>query len=119
MFSHHHEKTHHGLRSHAVEQKDGATSVRTSGRQTRSGSTECWWNSLIRLALGRSKNTERNGIPPGTVIFASAWQTEATGGGAAQVRLPILKSYVDTREAERSQRHHIGLVTQNCLLSML
>ena len=94
-----------GLRSHAVEQD----SAGTGGRQTRRRSSQCWWNNLIRLALGSSRNAERNEIPPGVVIFASAWQPEATGGGAAHLRLPILQSPIDLREAERCQSHHIGL----------
>lgn len=36
---------------------------------------------------------------PSRVIFASAWQAKATTGGTAQVRLPVLWSPVDLREA--------------------
>lgn len=64
-----------------------------------------WSGSLLA-----APETHRGiGFPPGMVMFASAWQPEATEGGETQVRLQILQSPVDPRQAERSLGHHTDL----------
>lgn len=60
------------------------------------------WSGLLLAA----PETQRGmGYPPGMVIFASAWQPEATEGGAAQVRVQTVQFPIDPREADRSLGH--------------
>lgn len=63
---------------------------------------EQFWSGLL---LAAPETQRRMGFPPGMVIFASAWQPEATEDGAAQVRVQIVQFPVDLSVAEISLGH--------------